>query len=135
MKRYIPFLISTLLATSCIGANKLQEEFIEETVTESLVIEGKTVFSFDRNNCQESYSPDKMEYRVGDDTMSNYYVLHADRPIGGDGSTLKGELVWTTDVDVRQKTGMEFKVVKSRGELYWLWCRKARTGLVVRVVK
>ena len=134
MKAYI-YLAMLPLAVSCIGANKMQEEFVETSPEECLVIDGKTIFTFEPDKCQESYSPEKNEFRIGDDSMSNYYAFKAESALGATGSTVMGDLSWTTDVDVRYKLGMEYKIVKSKGELRWLWCRRTRTGLVVRVIE
>ena len=134
MKAYI-YLAMLPLAVSCIGANKMQEEFVETSPEECLVIDGKTIFTFEPDKCQESYSPERNEFRIGDDSMSNYYALKAESAPGAPGNTVMGDMRWTTDVDVRYKLGMEYKIVKSKGELRWLWCRRIRTGLVVRVIE
>ena len=76
MKAYI-YLAMLPLAVSCIGANKMQEEFVETSPEECLVIDGKTIFTFEPDKCQESYSPERHEFRIGDDSMSNYYAFKA----------------------------------------------------------
>ena len=81
MKAYI-YLAMLPLAVSCIGANKMQEEFVETSPEECLVIDGKTIFTFEPDKCQESYSPERNEFRIGDDSMSNYYAFKAESALG-----------------------------------------------------
>lgn len=136
MKRYLQistaFVLLSLTTLSCRDAFRLREDFEMNVSSESLVIDGRTILSFDANRCQAAYSPAAVKFRVGDDMMNSYYLLDADRAPSGVGSRIKGNLSWTTETQVKSRRGLDFEVVKVEGDKFWLWNRKARIGLVVR---
>lgn len=137
MKNHLLYIVcaavsACVMLQSCNDPAKLRREFEMNTGGESLVVEGRAVLYFEEYRCQSRYSPDRVEFCVGDDLMNTYYILDADKTPAGLGSRIRGNLSWATDTQVKSRRGLEFEVVKVEGDKFWLWCRKARIGLVVR---
>ena len=127
--------VSIMAAVSCSKDSESQEYFIEKCLDGGLVIANETIFDYDENTCQMAFNESALQYRVSNDTMSDFYVLDCNRRPGEVGSTLKATLTWSTDVDVRQRSGLEFKVIRAQGDWFWLWNRKNDIGVVVREAK
>ena len=102
----------------------------------SLVVRGEVVFDYDGNRCQMSYNAQRCEYRVMDDDMAHYFVLKCDADLSDVGQEITADLCYTTASNVKEETGLTFKVeqvVQSSGT-YWLWCNSKKIGVVVRKI-
>ena len=137
-KRYltIPVLAAALLA----AAPGCEPGFgIEEFKNESgigLTIKGKSVFQYDSADCQLGFNESRNEFWVTDDTMGNYFILKC-RSFPEPGSTVKADLVYTTETDIKTRSGLTFQVVKfdTDSELISLWSQAGRIGAIVKVLR
>lgn len=133
---YISLLFCALaLLSSCNKDNHGREVFIESCTDAGLYFDGTAAFVYDAGTCQVGFSEERKQFRVSDDDMKNFYILDVNKLPGGVDSSLKGTLTWTTDKDVRQRSGIDFKVVRVKDDMYWLWAGKGSVGVVVRMVR
>lgn len=132
---YILTLCILALFTSCNKNNYGRDIFIETCTDAGLFFGGVSAFEYDARTCQVGFSEERKQFRVSDDDMKNFYILDVNKLPGGVDSSLKGTLTWTTDKDVRQRSGIDFKVVRVKDDMYWLWAGKGSVGVVVRMVR
>ncbi len=137
MKRiiYIVSVLALFGLASCAKDNEAQEAFVDNFTNVGLSIAGESVFSYAENKCQLGYSADYLEFRVSDDTMNNFYALTLRKMPEGIGSSVRGDLIWTTSTDVRQRGGLDFKLIRAEGDYMWLWNKKNDIGVVVRKIE
>jgi len=99
-----------------------------------LKVGGKTVFTYSDDNCQMSFNGGRKEFRVGTDTMSDYYVLSLSSIPASEMEVVTGDLEWTTSYDVNHCSG-SFKLMKlSEDGTLWLWCAKEKIAVTVRIL-
>ncbi len=121
--------------SSCGKDVQAQEDFKTACPTVGLTVSGVPAYEFSDASVQMSFNESKRQFRVSDDSMKYYYVLTVDKLPQGLGSTFTGDVVWTTNVDVRKRSGLKFKVINMSGDLMWVWNKKNDIGLVVRYVR
>ena len=127
---------AAMMLCSCAEDEEAREDFVKTCPGPGLTIGAECLHSFEIDACQLSCSSDRRQFRVSDDNMNSYYILDkVDRMPSGVGSTLKGDLIWTTDKDVRYRGGLEFKVIRVEQDYYWLWNRRNDIGLVIRYIR
>jgi len=136
MKKTLKYLLlivaSFALMTAC-SHNDIPE--ILEDDTPSLVIKGVRKFRFDKLTCQESFSISRNEFRIGDDKMSDYFVLTLNQLPVSEGMSVKGKLTWTTDDDIRTIKNQTFSVLKiDENQTVWLKCEAENIYVVVQMV-
>jgi len=130
MRRIIYIMVLLLAVVSC-TEKELQEEFVNTDSGIGLTIKGEKIFDYTENNCQYGYNESKCEFRVCNDTMSDYFVIQLDK-MPAEGSEASGNLVYTTATNVVSKSGVSFKLLKSEKGYLWFWNRKNSIGVVVR---
>ena len=124
-------ILSVLLLASCTN-KELQDEFTNTDNEIGLTCRGESLFEYNEAECQLGYKESSHEFRVSDDTMTDYFILRLDA-IPSVGSETTGTLIYTTEDNVVTKSAMKFKLVKTgSGDMYWFWNKKNAIGAVVR---
>lgn len=108
---------------------KVDQDFLDSDDL-SLVVDGRTVHSYDPLTWQVSYNRDRREFRVFSDTMSDYYMLSCSELPTEVGQEIQCSLKWSGS-SIVTKSGLKFRVEKiSQGKI-WLWCRKSKIAVSV----
>ena len=123
---------AALLVVNSCRCNKLDEDFIRSEKL-SLRVKGKKLHEYEPNNWQIGFNEDKKQFRIHNDTMSEYYILNCSSLPEKEGQTLRGDLKWSTSSSVASRKGVEFKVEKKddAGNI-WLWSKKSGIAVSVR---
>lgn len=134
-KTYISLIFvgaAIIISAAGCSCNKLEEDFLAGENL-SLRIKGKTVQEYSPENCQIGFYEYKKQFRVHNDTMSDYYILTCSSLPTSVGQRVHGDLKWSTYSSVSSKKGIEFKVEKidDIGNI-WLWSNNAGIAVSVR---
>ena len=122
-----------LLQCSC-NKEDPDKEFLDNGQI-CLVVNGKTVISYDDDNFQISSNKDRKEFRVMDDNMGRYYQISCSDIPYSEGQNIKADLKWATGSSVSTREGLQFKVEKvtSEGKV-WMWCKSRNIGVCIQVI-
>ena len=103
--------------------------------TVSLMVKGKSVFTYDEGTMQLGFNRTLGQFRAGNDDMSSFFVLTCSEIPREEGQEIKADVQWTSGSSVKTSSGLTFKVEKydSTG-LVWLWCAADKTGAVVKIL-
>lgn len=130
-KRIIYIMAIMLAATACIDNTLDQVLLVREDI--SLSIREQVLMSFDENTCQLGYNSARNEYRVYDENLANWYILRCSAQPTSEGQTVKADLEYTTEKDVKSLTNLEFSVEKTSSDgLVWLWNKERKIGIVIK---
>ena len=133
MKR-LPLIILLLVLAAACNKNKMEPELIESDNL-CLVIKGKTIFSYDEDDCQISFNPTYCIFRVGDDTMDDFFTLTASVIPSSKGEKIKGDLQWTSENSIQSRKYVQFEVQKIGNGTVWLWSKTDRIAAVVKILE
>ena len=133
MKR-LPIIILLLVLAAACNKNKMEPEIIESDNL-CLVIKGKTIFSYDEDDCQISFNPTYRIFRVGDDTMDDFFTLTASVIPSSKGEKIKGDLQWTSESSIQSRKYVQFEVQKIENGTVWLWSKTDRIAAVVKILE
>lgn len=133
MKRLSFILILLALLTAC-NKNKMEEAVLESEDL-CLIIKDKTIFTYDENDCQISFKPSTREFRIGDDTMDDYFILTTSVIPSYKGEKVKGDLLWTSSSSVQSRKYIQFEVQKIENGTVWLWSKTDRIAAVVKILE
>lgn len=132
MKRILSYLIIILAASISTGCqkNKVDQDFLNDTNL-CLTENGKTIHTYNPLTWQVAYDKDKREYRVFNDTMSDYYVLTCREVPYSIGQEIHADLKWS-GTSIVNRTNLSFRVEKkdTQGRI-WLWCKKSKIAVSV----
>lgn len=132
MKRiftYMTVIASALILSSCHKA-KVDQDFLEDNKLR-LVENGRTIHSYDPLTWQVAFSEDKKEFRVFNDTMSDYYVLTCQEVPTLVGQEIKASLKWSgTTIESRNNLTFNVEKVDPSGRI-WLWSKKSKIAVSV----
>lgn len=132
LKHIALLLLPTVLLLACKGPDI--HEILEDD-TPSLIIKGEKVFRFEKLTCQESFSVSAKEFRVGNDRMSDYFILSLNQLPMTEGMKLNGSITWTTDTDVKTLKNLSFTVLQTDlNQTVWLNCEFENIYVTVRMV-
>ena len=128
------FLILVLMFAAFTGCRKshVSDDF-KLNSTLRMEIKGYITFLYDPLTCQISYNPDKYEFRVHSDNMSDFYMLRLDEMPGRVGQSVNGVASWTTGDDLHSKK-TAFEALKFEGGKIWLWSSSSRIAVVVQTL-
>lgn len=130
-KRIIYILAMMLAATACIDNTLDQVLLVREDI--SLSVREQVLMSFDENTCQLGYNSARNEYRVYDEILANWYILRCSAQPTSEGQTVKADLEYTTEKDVKSLTNLEFSVEKTSSDgLVWLWNKERKIGIIIK---
>lgn len=134
MKKRLPLLAGLLcLAVSC--QNNRMEEPLLESDTLLLKVGDTVVHTFDEANGQLGFSPDRYEFRVSNDDMSDYFVLSCSEMPVEAGQSLKANIVWTGRSGVQRRSNVPMKVQKIQGGTIWLWSSREHVAAIVKELR
>ena len=135
-----PFGNNALQETNVITIAQLKSKFASvisnnsnQLIEEDIQIKGYITFLYDPLTCQISYNPDKYEFRVHSDNMSDFYMLRLDEMPGRVGQSVNGVASWTTGDDLHSKK-TAFEALKFEGGRIWLWSSSSRIAVVVQTL-
>ena len=133
MKRLSVIAIILVLLTAC-NRNKMEPEILESENL-CLSVKGKTVFSYDENDCQISFNRSQRIFRIGDDTMDDFFTLTTNNIPSAKGEKVKGDLQWTSQSSVQSRKYVQFEVQKIENGTVWLWSKTDRIAAVVKILE
>ena len=85
---------------------------------------------------QLGFSPDNCQFRVNNDTMSEFFILTCSELPVSVGQTVTASLKVGTGMKMYYKSGLSFEVKKVNAEgMVWLWCGKKDIGVTVKVLR
>lgn len=140
MKRIAKILALPLLASSMAAVSGCDRGFnLEQFMQESdigLSIKGNYILRYDPSDCQIGFNESRNEFWVTDDTMANYFILKC-RSFPEAGETVKADLTYTTDDDLKVRSDLTFQVTEydSSAETISLWSQAGRIGVIVKVLR
>lgn len=135
MKRLSLLLALSLGLSACIFEARIDDGLIA-TDTPCLKVKGKVIFLFDEGTGQLSYNPTRHEFRTGDDSMSDYFIVTCDDTPREAGQHLTASLIWFQNYNVQRKDGLSMKVEKITDDgTVWLWNGRESIGAVVRILR
>lgn len=124
--------IAILSATSCVK-EKMDPSFVEGTNI-CLMVDGKTIHTYDRETWQSSFKEKAIQYRVFSDDMKNYYTMVCDQKPTSTGQAVTASLHWATNgKDENKMDKLKFTVKKIDAETgaIWLWCKQKSIGVTI----
>ncbi|MBQ7195367.1 MAG: hypothetical protein IJS07_07010 [Bacteroidales bacterium] len=133
MKRIVLLLALVALCVSCEHHRGFESSLLKSE-TECLRVSGTDIFVYDPLTCQLGYNAALREYRVGTDTMSDYFSVRLSENPREEGQLIdKCQLEWTTPDDMRTMKNLTFEVKKldEQGRV-WLWCKSSKVFVLVR---
>lgn len=133
LKTLIPAAIIACLSGCTPGFDIDEFETADEL---GLIIKGKYVLRYDETNFQIGSNADKNIFWITDDDMADYFIVTCSSfPQAGD--QVKADLIYTTDSDVKEKTGMKFEVIESDPGtgLVKIWNKSSRTGVYFKALR
>lgn len=126
----LTFLTAVLLLCSC-EKNKVDEAFLESSDL-CLIDGGVTIHTYDPLTWQVGYNESKKEFRVFNDTMSDYYVLTCSKLPTEKGQELTATVKWSgKSITTRNNVSFRVEKIDNQGRI-WLWSKKSRIAVSVR---
>ncbi len=135
MRRIAAIILATIAVLSC--SKKPSEPVPEFVGNDNLVlkIKGNNKIEYVPTSFQIGFSRDKKQFRVHNDTMSEYYILTCSELPQNEGQTITCSLKYAANTNISYKDGLEFKVIKrSDNGRYWLWCRRKDISISVQEI-
>ena len=131
MKKYFYIAAAALLALAACTKTPEIDPVILSSDDYTLVVRGKSIHSFTENECQLGFNASLKQFRVGNDKMTDYYVLNCDRIPSGKDESVTASLEWTLGQTVQKRSSLKFKVKKAEDGRFWLWDSKDEIAVVV----
>ena len=132
MKRLSAIIAVLLVLTACKN-NKIEPEMLESDNL-CLSIKGRTVFTYDEDDCQISFNRSSRTFRIGDDTMDDFFTLTTNVIPSSKGEKVKGDIQWTSESSIQSRKYIQFEVQKIENGTVWLWSKTDRIAAVVRIL-
>ena len=138
MRRLLTSLLvlpALLLAASCNRTLEPDSTFIA-TQGIQLKVMGSVIHTYDPLTWQLGYKPSSKEFRVGDDSMKNWYTVTCSKIPSRVGDKFDATVTWSAGLSSNSVQG-SFEVAKVEGDRYWLWCgeKKIQTGVTVCILR
>ena len=125
-----------ILLAGCNPDGKLRIEEFNSSEGIGLKIGSLDIITYDPLTSQLAYNETDMVFRVNDDNMADYFILKCYQ-FPSSGATVKADLTYTTDNDIKTRNGISFEVTKTddaSGKV-WLWNSKNKIGAVVKILR
>lgn len=134
MKKYAFILLLT--AASLLAGCRHDDISEAFSLDETIRIEsgGDVIFQYNPLTCQLFFSRDTGTFRVGTDTMSDYFSVSLSDIPATHGDVVRGDIKWTVRSNICDIRNVTLKVVRLEGDTIWLWSAKEQIGLVVRML-
>ena len=98
------------------------------------IIGSEETMDIDPAFIQTGFNREKREFRINSDTMSDYVVAILSEIPSVEGQKISADLEWTTEMDVKTKKGISFKVEEIEDGVCWLWNKSGKITLVVKIL-
>ena len=97
---------------------------------------GSEKITYDPATFQIGFSPEKKQFRVHNDTMSEFFTLTCSELPVEPGQKIKCAIKYTNGETIIYKSGLSFTVEKvGENGMVWLWCSKKDLGVTVRMLR
>ncbi len=135
LRHILPLLLLTLLPLLA-GCNdeRLCSAFCEREHIR-LQVGSSTVFAYEPNTCQLSFSRDRRTFRACNDAMSDFFVVEFSDIPAQLGQRLTANVTWTTEREVLTRKNLTLEVARLEGDEFWLWSTAGRIGVTVRILE
>ena len=115
------------------GVTELSSFVRDDTVR--LEIDGVRVFSYDESLCQMALNAARGEFRVHDDTMSEFFIITMDKLPQAAGDRVNASILWTESGYERDKQNVTLVARSIRGDVIWLCDDSQRNAAVIRMLE
>ncbi len=133
--RILYICIVVLALSGCRHKYEPDQEFWDNADV-CLRMDGADYIRYVPETFQLGFSPDNAQFRVNNDTMSEFFILTCSELPVSVGQTVKASLRVGSGKKMYYKSGLEFEVKKVNDDgLVWLWCRRRNIGVTVRVLR
>lgn len=100
-----------------------------------LKIKGTELLKYDPMTFQLGYSPEKRQFRVSNDRMSEYYIVTCSSIPEKTDQKIKCSLKYAASSASGSKSDISFVVKKMDGNgVVWLWSSKDNIGVTVKIL-
>ena len=131
IRRFVYAGVIALAMTACQFQNI--DEVLLTRSDISLTVKGELQMAFDENTCQLGYNTARNEFRVYDESLTNWFILKCSSPLTSEGQEFKADLEYKTSGEVKTLKDLTFTVESSNVDgLVWLWNRDKQIGIVVK---
>ena len=135
MKRILLAFALMSAVSGCVRKYEPDAAFLERDVL-SLEMDGSSVVEYEPETWQVGFSRENRQFRVHNDTMSEYYVLTCSALPDHVGQKLTCSLKYASYKVAVYKSGMEFEVKKMDDNgVIWLWNSRKRVGVTVKELR
>ncbi len=132
MKKIIYIIaLAALMVCACTNDNFNEADFVTQISSVSLTVKGAEVMKYDNSVHQLAWNDEKMQFRMMDDSLGNFFVVTLNKMPSVEGETVGAELVYTTYTSIKTVSST-FNVSKISGRYYWLWEPDTDTGVVIQ---
>ena len=131
IRRFVYAGVIALAMTACQFQNI--DEVLLTRSDISLTVKGELQMAFDENTCQLGYNTARNEFRVYDESLTNWFILKCAETLTSEGQEFKADLEYKTNGESKTLNGLTFTVKSSNVDgLIWLWNRDKQIGIVVK---
>ena len=137
MRKYLHILaLLVLVLPGCREGGKVDmDPGMYESNLVSLMVKGKTVFTFSEGDGQLAYNRTLKQFRAGNDDMTSFFVLTCTDIPRQEGQEIQADIEWSVGSSRKTTKGITLKVEKTDGTgLVWLWNATYKTGAVVKIL-
>ena len=134
MKRKLFILTALACMLGCAPEHEPDAAFLEQDCL-ALEVEGNRRVLYQPETWQLGFSRENRQFRVHNDTMSEYYVITCSRMPESIGQKILCSIKYASYKIAVYKNNLEFEVKKINDEgVVWLWNSKKRIGLTVKIL-
>ncbi len=131
-------LACALLAGGCDNNNLNEADFVTTVSEVCLIVNSQTIMQYDSGIHQMAWHEGKRQFRLMNDTLSDYFVVTLGKMPETMGETVPVELVYTTTTRTTTVSD-NFYASKisntSSGTMYWLWNSHEKIGVVIQELR
>ena len=126
--RYLSGIALTFIAiTGCVSPQP--DEILLPRTEISLSIKGEVTMEFVPTTCQIAYNSDRNEFRLMNDSLSDWFIFRSDAAPTDVGQEVNASLEYTS------QKGLTFRVEKTALDgTTWLWNQDKKIGIVIKVL-
>ena len=134
MRKWAAILATALLCvlSGCRGQEADENFTLDEDIR--LEIAGSDKYRFNSYTDQLYFNRGEREFRVGTDTMSDYFTLRVNQIPAEEGQSVTATVTWTTSTSIESRKNVALRAVKLEGDKIWLWDSRSGIGAVVRIL-
>lgn len=123
------------MACSCDENDFNEADFVTSISSISLTVKGTEIMQYDSYYHQIAWNAEKMQFRMMDDSLGNYFVVNLGNMPSQMGDVVSAELIYTTYTSIKtinDKFNASKIQTNSNGQLIWLWNESSNTGVVIQ---